>query len=129
MLNFTENQEAFSKQVPKNLMSNVLYFILNVIFINALGVASYALIPLVTSIPGYVNLLLQSLNTLVSRYLTIDLQKKEFGKANITFNNALFRTLGIILLMFPFVVLVFHYSPSFIEIPSNQKNVSIVLLE
>lgn len=136
MFNLTGNQETFSKQVPKNLLANILYFILNVIiglflvpfFIDSLGVASYALIPLATSLTGYVNLVVQSLNTSVSRYLTIDLQKQEFKKANITFNTALFGTLGIILLMLPLVMLISYYSPSFFEIPSGQENAARILI-
>ncbi len=135
MLNLTENQETFSKQVPKNLLANVLYFIINVIiglflvpfFIDSLGVASYALVPLATSLTGYVNLVVQSLNTSVSRHLTIDLQRKEFEKANITFNTALFGTLGIILLMLPFVVLISYYAPLFFEIPTSQENAARIL--
>jgi len=138
LLNLTENQETqetFSKQVPKNLFANILYFILNVIiglflvpfFIDSLGVASYALVPLATSLTGYVNLVVQSLNTSVSRYLTIDLQRKEFKKANITFNTALFGTLGIILLMLPLVILISYYAPSFFEIPASQENAARIL--
>ncbi len=135
MLNLTENQETFSKQVPKNLLANILYFIVNVViglflvpfFIDSLGVASYALVPLATSLTGYVNLVVQSLNTSVSRYLTIDLQRNEFKKANITFNTALFGTLGIILLMLPFVALISYYAPSFFEIPTSQENAARIL--
>ncbi|MDD4523656.1 MAG: lipopolysaccharide biosynthesis protein [Methanosarcina sp.] len=135
MLNLNKNQEAFSKQVPKNLVANVSYFTLNVLiglflvpfFIDSLGVASYALIPLATSLTSYVNLVVQSLNTSVSRYLTIDLQRKQFEKANITFNTALFGTLGIILLMLPFVALISYYVPLFFDIPTNQKNTARIL--
>lgn len=135
MLNLSGKQETFSKQVPKNLLANVIYFIINVaigiflvpFFIDSLGVASYALVPLATSLTGYVNIVVQSLNTSVSRYLTIDLQRNEFKKANITFNTALFGTLGIILLMLPFVVLISYYSPSFFKIPTNQENAARIL--
>lgn len=135
MLNLTEKQETFSKQIPKNLLANILYFVLNVLiglflvpfFIDSLGVASYALVPLATSITSYVNLVVQSLNTSVSRYLTIDLQKQEFKKANITFNTALFGTLGIILLMLPCVILISYYSPLFFEIPISQENGARIL--
>lgn len=130
MLNSAENQDIFSKQVPKNLMANVLYFIINLAsglflvpyFINSLGIASYALIPLATSFTAYVNLIMVSLNTSVSRPMTIELQRQEFKKANVTFNTALFGTLGIILLMLPIVILLSYYSPVFFEIPSNQEN-------
>ncbi len=135
MLKITEEQSSFNKQVPKNLISNILYFILNILiglflvpyFIDSLGVASYALIPLATSITNYINLVVQSLNTSVSRYMTIDLHKKEFKKANLTFNTALFGTLGVILLMIPLVLLISYYFPSFFEIPSSQKNSATIL--
>lgn len=135
MFNLTEHQETFSKQVPKNLIANILYFILNVIiglflvpfFVDSLGVASYALIPLATSMTGYVNLVVQSINTSVSRYLTIDLQKREFKKANITFNTALFGTLAIILLTLPLVLFICYYAPSFFDIPRSQENDARIL--
>lgn len=135
MLNITESQETFSKQVPKNLLATILYFILNIIiglllvpfFISSLGVASYALVPLATSMTGYVNLVVQSLNTSISRYLTIYLQKNEYKKANITFNTAIFGTLGIVLLIFPFVVIISYYAPQFFEIPTSQENAARVL--
>lgn len=135
MLNSTEPQDVFSKQVPKNLIANILYFIVNLAsglflvpyFINSLGIASYALIPLATSFTAYVNLIMVSLNTSVSRPITIELHKKEFKKANVTFNTALFGTLGIILLILPIIVLLSYYSPSFFEVPSNQENATRIL--
>ena len=135
MLNLTENQEAFNKQVPKNLMANTLYFILNVLiglflvpyFIRNLGVASYGLIPLATSLTSYVNLVTQSLNSSVSRYLTIDLQRQDYKKANITFNTSLFGTFGVTLLTIPILVIVSYYSPLFFDIPVNQRQDAFLL--
>lgn len=135
MLNSTEDQEILSKQVPKNLTANFLYFIVNLAsgillvpyFINSLGVASYALIPLATSFTSYVNLIMVSLNTSVSRPMTMELQGKEFKKANLTFNTALFGTLGIILLVLPIILLLLYYLPSFFEIPLNQENATRLL--
>ncbi|MDD4070538.1 MAG: hypothetical protein PHF05_08855, partial [Candidatus Izemoplasmatales bacterium] len=130
MLNSTDPQDVFSKQVPKNLTANIVYFIISLAsglflvpyFINSLGVASYAMIPLATSFTSYVNLITVSLNTSVSRPITIELQKEEFKKANVTFNTAQFGTLGIILLILPIILLLSYYSPSFFEVPSNQEN-------
>lgn len=135
MLNLNDHQEAFSKQLPKNLIANALYFILNILiglflvpfFIDNLGVASYAIIPLATSMTSYANLVTQSLNASVSRYLTIDLQKRDYEKANITFNTSLFSTLVIILLMIPIVLVVSYYSPTFFDIPVNQKQDAFIL--
>lgn len=96
-------------------------------FIDNLGVAAYGIIPLATAMTSYVNLVIQSLNTSVSRYLTIDLLKKDFKKANVTFNTALFGTLGIIVLMIPIVFIVSYYAPVFFEIPLNQNHDAFLL--
>lgn len=130
MLNLTDHQDSFKKQVPKNLIANLSVFVLNIIiglflvpfFIDSLGIASYALIPLATSFTSYVSLVVQSLNTSVYRYLTIDLQKKEYKKANVTFNTSLFGTLGIILSMIPIALIISYYAPTFFDIPSSQEN-------
>ena len=135
MLNLTEHQETFSKQLPKNLIANILYFILNILiglflvpfFIQNLGVASYGIILLATSMTSYVNLVTQSLNSSVSRYLTIDLQKQDYKKSNITFNTALFGTLGITILTIPIIVIVSYYSPIFFDIPISQKQDAFML--
>lgn len=135
MLNLSARRDSFNKQLPKNLIFNFGYFGINIIiglllvpyFIDTLGVAGYALIPLATSMTGYVNLVIQSLNSSVSRYLTIDLQKEDYDKANITFNTALFGTLGIVLLMLPIVCVLSFYAPDFFSIPANQKQDSILL--
>lgn len=130
MLNLTESQESFSKQLPKNITSNVVYFSLNIIiglllvpyFIDKLGISSYGLIPLAISMTNYINMVIQSFNYSISRYLTIDLQRKDFEKANITFNTALFGILSIILLMVPIILLISYYAPLFFSIPTNQRS-------
>ena len=135
MLNLTERQETFNKQLPKNLIANIFYFVINILiglymvplFIDTLGIASYGIIPLATSMTSYVNLVTQSLNASVSRYLTIDLQKKDYKKANVTFNTSLFGTLGITLLTIPLVVIVSYYSPILFDIPINQKQDAFIL--
>ena len=128
-------QKSFSNQLPRNLISNITFFIINIIiglflipyFIDTLGVASYGLIPLATSITSYVGLIAQSLNTSVSRYLTVDLQRGDFKKANITFNTSLFGIIGIILVLIPIIFVVSNYMPNFFQAPLDQKNDVILL--
>ncbi|WP_235856290.1 oligosaccharide flippase family protein [Methanolobus halotolerans] len=121
--------------MPKNLVFNFGYFGINIIiglllvpyFIDTLGVAGYALIPLATSMTSYVNLVILSLNSSVSRYLTIDLQKEDYNTANKTFNTALFGTLGLVLLMLPVALIISYYAPEFFEISSEQKQDATLL--
>ena len=94
----SETHKKFVTQLPGNLISNIVYFLLHVVigillvpyFISTLGIAAYGLIPLVSALTGYVAIVIQSLDTTVSRYLTIDLQKSDYAAANRTFNTAFF---------------------------------------
>lgn len=129
MVNYVNGQQNFRTQLPKNLVANIVSFLVSLsigvflvpYYIDTLGVASYALIPLATSITSYVNLVIQSLNSSVSRHLTIDLQRENFDKANILFNTSLFGMLGISLLSLPIIILISYYIPEFFEVPINQK--------
>jgi hypothetical protein len=57
-----ETNQRFAVQFPRNLAANIAYFLVNIVigvllvpyFIDTLGVAAYGLIPLATSITGYV---------------------------------------------------------------------------
>lgn len=129
MLNFNNDQQSFRSQLPRNLIAKIISFLVNILigvflvpyYIDYLGVSSYALVPLATSTNSYVSLVVQSLNSSVSRYLTIDLQRGNFNKANITFNTSLFGMLGICFLFLPVIIAVSYYTPAFFEIPPSQK--------
>lgn len=131
------SQKSFAAQLPRNLIANIIFFTINIViglflvpyFIDTLGVASYGLIPLATSITSYVGLIAQSLNASVSRYLTVDLQRGDFKKANITFNTSLFGITGIVLLLIPICFVLSYYVPIFFQTPANQyHDVSLLFL-
>jgi membrane protein EpsK len=125
----------FAAQLPWNLLANISYFLVNVIigvllvpyFLSTLGVAAYGLIPLTTSITGYVGIVIQSLNTPVTRFLTIDLHRKDYEAANRTFNTALFGLSAIILLMIPVILTIAYFIPLLFNIPAGQESGAIVL--
>ena len=125
----------FARQFPRNLVANIAYFVASVIvgillvpyFINTLGVAAYGLIPLATSITGYVAIVVQALNTAVSRFLTVDLQQEDYASANRTFNTAFFVLTAVILLMIPVVVLVAFFLPAIFNVPVGQQTGAMML--
>ena len=127
--------DGFKEQFPKNLLSNIAYFFINILigiflvpyFISTLGVAAYGLIPLATSFTSYVTILTDSLNIAVSRFLTVDIHQKNFEKANRTFNTALFGLSGVIILLIPVVVLLSYYAPKFFNVPAGQEFEVILL--
>lgn len=113
----------FTQRFSKNVTSNIAYFVINIIiglklvpyFVDTLGFAAYGLIPLATSITSYVTLIIDSLNTSISRFLTIDLQRSDIARANQTFNTALFGTLAIVLILIPIVLLVAWFAPEYFD--------------
>lgn len=125
----------FTQRLPANLISNIIYFVLNIIiglalvpfFLDTLGTAAYGLIPLATSITSYITIVIDSLNTSISRFLTIDLQRADIKRANETFNTALFGTLGVILLLIPFALVAAWYAPAFFNI-GDQSATDVFLL-
>ncbi|PAV09390.1 lipopolysaccharide biosynthesis protein [Methanocorpusculum parvum] len=136
----TEEQGApldikFQQRFSKNLISNVVYFVLNVIiglalvpfFLDTLGEAAYGLIPLATSLTSYVTLIIDAVNGAISRYLTIDLQRGDITKANETFNTAVFGTLGIILILVPISLLVAGLAPSIFNIGTESPTAVFLL--
>lgn len=131
----TKTNQRFAAQLPRNLAANIAYFLANVIigillvpyFIDTLGVAAYGLIPLATSITGYVAIVVQSLNTSVSRFLTVDLQRGDYVAANRTFNTALFGLSAVIFLMVPVVIAVAYFVPAIFSIPGGQESGAVIL--
>ena len=120
-----QTTRGLAAQLPRNLAANIAYFLVNIVigvllvpyFINTLGVAAYGIIPLATSITGYVAIVVQSLNTAVSRFLTVDLQRGDYAAANKTFNTALFGLTVVILLMVPVIPVVAYFAPLFFHVP------------
>lgn len=113
----------FQKRFSKNLTSNIVYFILSFViglfltpfFLDSLGDAAYALVPLATSINGYITLIVSCLNGVVSRYLTLDLQRGDCSKANITYNTAIFGTLAVVLILLPVAAIIAWCIPYFFD--------------
>lgn len=111
-------------------MANMAYFILNLIIgiwlvpylITHLGVAVYGIVPLAISITAYMSLITASFNSSVSRFLTIDLQKKDMVMANHTFNTAFFVSLSISLCLFPFIILASYFVPNILNIPNGYES-------
>ena len=114
----------FQKLFLPNLITNIFYFILNLVvgialvpyFVDCLGYAAYGLIPLATSITSYVTMIIDAVNIPVSRYLSIALQKGDYKQANVTYNTVLIGTLGIIIALIPVAVIVAWCAPYFFNI-------------
>ncbi|HMK47166.1 MAG TPA: hypothetical protein VK436_11125 [Methanocella sp.] len=133
-----ETNKKIATQVPRNLIMNVIFFALNMsvgmaltpFFLTSLGKDAYHFIYLAISFTGYVAIVVLSLNTAVSRFLTVDLQKNDYKSASKTFNTAIIGLSALIVLMIP-ILIVIGYNISYIfTIPSTvpAKDVSWLIL-
>ncbi len=96
------------RQVRRNTFASIFYFVVNAAIalwlvpylIHRVGVDGYGLIVLGLSLTAYVNLAAGSVNTSISRFLTVDINRGELDRANETFNTALFgAVLGVAIIL------------------------------
>ena len=90
--------------------------------IHHLGVASYGLVPLATSVTAYFNIITLSLNAAVGRFLTIDLETNNIQSANCTFNTSLFGSIGISIAALPLALAILYILPYLFHIPHAQES-------
>ncbi|MCR4337043.1 MAG: oligosaccharide flippase family protein, partial [Candidatus Omnitrophica bacterium] len=112
-------------QFAINLASNVAFFAISVVtsiwfipyLIHHLGVATYGLIPLATTVTSYMTIITFALNIAVGRYMTIALEKSNDQEANRIFNTAFWGSAIIAgILLVPGIFLIV-YANHFFQIP------------
>jgi O-antigen/teichoic acid export membrane protein len=120
-------EKPLMKQVPLNLVSNILLFIFNILIwlwlipylIKNLGVAGYGLIPLAAQLTNYVGLITVAINSAVSRYLTLYLQRKDYLKSNKVFNTAFFSLSVLLIALVPLLLYFCKLAPTFFDVPAD----------
>lgn len=120
-------QDAAHNRFMLNILSNVAYtgvsalanLWLTPFLIGCIGIAAYGMIPLTNSLVAYAAILTTSLDSSVSRFLSIELENKDFGAANKVFNSALFALLGSIVALMPVIVAVSIFFPILFQVPTG----------
>jgi len=107
-----ETNKQMATQLSRNVIVNIFFFGLNMFismwivpyYVANLGKDAYSYIGLITSLTAWVAIIIVSLNTAISRYLTMDLQKGDYQAANKTFNTAVIGLSALILIMSPILL-------------------------
>ena len=111
--------KSFSRNVITNIISLAISTLVGLLlvpfFLDSLGQSAYALIPLATSLAGYVTFFIDILNTSVARYLTVELQQGNTKKANETYSTSYAVILLLILVCIPIVIAVSFVAPYIFE--------------
>lgn len=111
--------DKFSSKVSYNMAVNILRTIVMALFgflmvpyyIDQFGLATYAILPLATSISSYVLSITDPLGDAFARYTSIAIQKDDIGLANRTYSSSVFGMLRCMVFLIPLVLLVSVLSP------------------
>jgi len=117
------------RRFAANLSSNLANFGLSVLIgfwftpylIKHLGLASFGLIPLATTVVSYMSIFTLSLNSSVSRYLTVALTRKDTNEASRLFNTSVFSLLALSAALLLFVLGGALWIDKFLDVPSGSE--------
>ena len=115
-MNILNNEISENKRTIINLVANtvsysttlIISFVLTPYLINTLGKEAYSFYPLANSFINYMSILLNALNAMASRFITVNLVKNEYKKTNKYFSSVLFSNIimsGILLIPMILIVL------------------------
>lgn len=122
--------KTFSEQLPINLITNILVFLLSVIinlfmtpfYIDTVGIEGLGLLRLALTIPMYTSLVTIFISGAVSRYLVIALQQHDVTHARSIFSTSFVSLAVLIVVLFPVILLIFFNVDTFLNVPIHFRN-------
>lgn len=106
-----------NRQLAINMIANTISFALNAgisllltpYLVNTLGNEAYGFIPLASNFVSYISIFTAALNSMASRYISIEINSGNYCKANKYFNSVLISNIIIgIFLIIPSMIIVFN---------------------
>jgi membrane protein EpsK len=121
---FLVNTAANASFTGTNALANLW---LTSFLIGHLGIAVYGMVPLVASLTAMFAVLTTALDTALSRFLVLEVQRGDDHAANEVFNTALFGLTGIILALTPLVIGLVLAFPRLFNTPAGSEQDARVL--
>ncbi|MCK4442662.1 MAG: oligosaccharide flippase family protein, partial [Sulfurovaceae bacterium] len=124
------NNPNLKKQLPKNLIMNLLSFLTSTLIglwiipylVKNIGLSAYGLVPLAMFFSTYISTIIQSLNSAINRFLLIAIQQDDTLEANRVFNTSLIIILSFISLQSIIMTIVIINLSYLISIPIGLEN-------
>lgn len=96
-----------NKQLAINMIANIISFAINIgislfltpYIINSVGAEAYGFIPLANNFVSYVSIFTTALNSMASRYISIEINSNNIEQANIYFNSVLISNIIIAIIL------------------------------
>lgn len=115
------------KRLAVNMIANIIAFgvqfgvsfVLTPYIINTLGAEAYGFVPLANNFIGYTNIITVALNSMASRFITIEMNRGNTAKANEYFNSVFIANIILaLILLIPSVTIVLYIN-DFLAIPAG----------
>lgn len=114
-----------SQKITLNIVANLISFAITIIIslfitpviVDALGGEAYGFVGLAQSFFSYATLVTVALNSMASRFISIEIYKEDYENANKYFSSVFFSNLLIVLVMAPVLGGIVWYLEKLIEIP------------
>ena len=115
------------KQFVKNLAAQLFGFGLGIVsaffltpyWIKSFGIAGFGLVPLTNNLVGYFGLITVILSSSVSRFITVEVGRGNYDRANRIFNTSLWASVGLSLLVFAMGGTASFFTTSLIDVPKG----------
>ncbi len=132
-----QSEARFSSRVSRNLVTNVLRTLIMALagllmvpyYIDQFGLATYALLPLATTITNYFVMVSDALSRSFSRYMTMAIQGGDVERSNSVYSTSVIGMCGLVLIMVPIALVVSYISPYIFNIGgSYASDVQVMFL-
>ena len=132
-----ESEKKFFSKVSLNMVTNVtrvvvmalVGFLMVPYYIDQFGLATYAILPLATSITTYVLVASESLADSFTRFMILAIHKGDRDGINETYSSSVIGMVRIILILMPIVIIISILSPYLFSIDGNAySDVQIMFL-
>lgn len=116
-----------SKKLMLNLISNsisytagiLVSFVLTPYLINTLGKEVYGYYPLANNFINYMSIITIALNSMAARFITIEISKKEYKKANEYFSSIFFANFILATMLSIVMIVLVLFLDKILNIPNN----------
>ena len=124
-----DSEKKFFSKVSLNMVTNItrvvvmalVGFLMVPYYIDQFGLATYAILPLATSITTYVLVASESLADSFTRFMLMAIHKEDRNEIERTYSSAVIGMIRIILILLPIVILISIVSPYLFSVAGNGK--------
>lgn len=115
------------RQIAINMLANIVAFIINIgislfltpYLVNSVGSEAYGFIPLANDFVSYISIITAALNSMASRFVSIEINSNNIKKANEYFNSVLISNIIIAIVLIIPSVFIILYIDKLLNVPNE----------